>query len=63
MFEREMDELRKKYWVARYNRLEKELLIRTSKRTELETFESLELVLSGFGGSSCAVNILKAGNV
>jgi hypothetical protein len=62
MFEKEMDELRSKYWLERYEGLGKEISRLVSLRSETDAVQSLNLLLSGFGGSARAVNILKATN-
>jgi hypothetical protein len=59
MFEREMDELRVKLWVERYDELDKELLARMKNRRESELLYSFGLVLSGFGGSAGARKYLR----
>ena len=63
MFEREMDERRRIHWLERYEQLGKEISCLVSARTEMDAAKSLDLLLSGFGGSSSAVNFLKATNV
>ncbi|MBE5752611.1 MAG: hypothetical protein E7343_00895 [Clostridiales bacterium] len=52
MFESEMDELRAKSWMERYERLDGELLKRMKSRKENELLYSFSLLLSGFGGSA-----------
>ncbi len=63
MFEREMDELRRKKWLERYERLGVKISRLVSARSEVDAVESLNLLLSGFGGSSSAVSFLKSTNV
>ena len=62
MFEKEMDELRRKNWLERYERLGKEISWLVSSRSETDAVEALDLLLSGFGGSSRSVPVLKSAN-
>ncbi len=60
MFEREMDELRAKSWLERYERLDGEISRRAERRKETETLYSFHLLLSGFGGSADIGKYLRA---
>ena len=59
MFEKEMDELRAKNWMERYERLDVVILNRMESRKENELLYSFSLLLSGFGGSADASKYLR----